>query len=86
MLARLKLGQFSFAEVAVFRRPRPDLLTDILLRGPTMGERVFDFLKKDRGKKVTQRILPTPVNAPPIVFVSRCININSDWIAGTTAA
>ena len=43
------------------------LLTGIVLRAPTMGERDFFFLKKRRGKNVSRIIFSTPANTPPCV-------------------
>ena len=46
VLALCELRYFSFADVTGFRMTRPDLLTGILFRVPTMGERVFEFLRE----------------------------------------
>ena len=53
------LNYFSCSDVTGFRSTSPDFLTSILLRDPTMGERVFVFLKKRQGKKVSQIIFST---------------------------
>ena len=63
-----------------------DFLTGFVLRVPTMGERVFYFLKKRRGKKVSRIIFSTTTNASSILLMTYCRNIHSNWIASTTMA
>ena len=78
VIARYKIRYFSFADVTVFRRPRPALLTGIVLRVPKMGERVFDFPNKRWGKNVFQSIFSTLANTSPVLFLMSCRNIHSD--------
>ena len=49
VLAHCEISSFLFAYVIGLRRPRPDFFTGIVLRVPTMGERISDFTKKRRG-------------------------------------
>ena len=77
---------FSFADVTRSRRPIPVTLIGIALRVPTMGERVFVFPKKIRGKKVSRIIFSIPANAYPVSQVTRCINNHSGLIARTTTS
>ena len=60
MLARYQLKYFLFAEVNGFRRLRLDFLTGIVLRVPTMDDRVFDFPRKRRGKRFPEAYSPLP--------------------------
>ena len=53
VISSCKVRYFFFAVVTVFRRPRPDLLTVIVLRVTYMGKIFFDFPRKKRGKKVS---------------------------------
>ena len=53
-LPRWELKYFSYYDVTGFRSPITSFLAGIVLRSPTMGERVFVFTKKRRGKKVTK--------------------------------
>ena len=85
-LPRWELRYFSISDMKVFRSPGPDFLTGIVLRSPTMGERVFVFPKKRQGGNVSRIIFFTPVNAYPVSQVTCCRNIHSGWIARTTAA
>ena len=85
-LTHRELKYFSCADFTVFRIPSPTLLTGIVLRAHTMGERVLVFLNKRRGKKVSRIIFSNPVNASPMSQVAPLRKIHSDWIARTTAA
>ena len=49
VLAYCKLRYFLFTDSTGLRRPRPDFLTGIVIRVPTMGERYFFFPKKRYG-------------------------------------
>ena len=53
ILPHWELKYFSCANVTGFRSPSLDFLTNIALRSPTMGERVFVFPKKRKVKKVS---------------------------------
>ena len=55
-----ELNYLSCADVTGFRSPSPDFLTGIVLKAPMMGERVFVFLKKRRGKKFSESFSPLP--------------------------
>ena len=81
-----KLRYLSLADITGFRIPNPYLLTGIVLRTPTMGERDYAFTNKRRGKRVSWIILSTPANVSPISQVMRCRNIHSDWIVHITTA
>ena len=59
----LDLKYFYCAGVTGFRISSPAFLTGIVLRAPTTGERIFVFLKKIRGKKVSLIIFSTPAKA-----------------------
>ena len=85
-LPHREFSYLSFADVTGFRIPSPDFLNGIIIRAPTMGERVFVFLKKRRGKKVSRIIFSTPANASPVSQVTCCRNIHYYWIVRTTAA
>ena len=85
VLARCKIWYFSFADVMGFGRPRINFFNGIVLRVPTMSERVLIFLKKMQGKKFSRSIFSTPANASPIFFMTRCRNIYSDLIVRTNA-
>ena len=58
----------------------PYFLTGIILRVPTRDVCDFDFPKKRRSKKVSQRSFSMPVNAYHVSLVTRCKNIHYDWI------
>ena len=73
-----KIRYLFFVDVTGFRRLSISTLIGIILRVPTMGERVLVFPKKIGGKKVSQIIFPTPANASPVSQVTRCRNIHSD--------
>ena len=62
-LPHLKLRYFYFSDITAFSSPSLDFLTRIVLRSPTMGERVFVFTKKKQGKKVSWIIFSTHANA-----------------------
>ena len=55
----------SFADITGFRRPSPATLIGIVLRVPTMSERVFVFLKKRQGKFFPKSFSPLPWTHPP---------------------
>ena len=76
---------FLFADVTGFMRTNPDFLTAIVLRDPTMGERDFLFPIKLWGKNVSWIIFSTPSNAPLVFVVTRLRNIQTNFIARTTA-
>ena len=78
-----KIRYLFFVYVTGFRRLSISTLIGIILRVPTMGERALVFPKKIGGKKVSQIIFPTPVNASPVSQVTRCRNIHPDCIART---
>ena len=84
MLVHCELRYFFFADVTVFRMPRPDFLAAVVLRAPTMGERDFGFLRKSQGKNFSRSILSTPANMSPVLFLMRFRNIHSNCIARTT--
>ena len=79
-----ELSYLSFSDVARFRRTSLATLIGIVLRVPTMGERVFVFPKKRQGKKVSWIIFYTPTNVSPMSKVTCYRNIHSSWIACTT--
>ena len=66
IIPRCRLMYFLLAEVTRFRIPYPDFLNSIVLITPTIGERVFVFPKKRRGKKVSQIIFSSPANKSPV--------------------
>ena len=82
----LELKYFSFVDITGFRSPSLYFLTGIILRAPTMGERVCVFMKKRLDKKVSRIIFSTTANEYPVIQVTRWRNIYSDWITRTTAA
>ena len=53
-----ELKYLSCADVSVFSIPSTVFLTGLLLRALTMGERVFFFQKKIRGKKNPESFTP----------------------------
>ena len=59
-----ELRYFFCNDVTGFRSPSPGLLNSILFRATSMSERVFVFLKKRQGKKVSQIISPLPQTRP----------------------
>ena len=65
VLPRCELRYFYFSNVSRLRSLNPDILTSIILRGPTMGERAFEFPKKVLGKTFSRIIFSIPANAPP---------------------
>ena len=85
-LSLWEIRYFSLPDVTGFRIPNPAILIGIVLRFPMMGERIFVFPKKRQGKKFSQMIFSNPVNASPVSQVARCRNVQSNWIACSTAA
>ena len=84
MLACSKLRYLLLDDVTGSCSPIMALLTDVVLKVPTMGGRYFEFLKKIWGKKVSQRRFSPPANAYPVSFVMRCKNIRSSYTKQTT--
>ena len=68
LFARSKLRYFLLSGVTRYCRPRPDFLTKIVLKVPTMGGRDFGFQKKIQGTKVLWRSFSTPANTCPVSF------------------
>ena len=79
VLARWKPRNFPSSDVTGFCSPRPNFLTGSSLKFPMMDGRYLDFTEKRQGKKVSRRSFPTPANAYPTFFVTRCKNIHSYW-------
>ena len=77
VLPRWELNYLSCADVTGLRGPRTDFLTGIILRAPTIGDRIFVFPNKRQGKMFSRIIFSTPPNASPVSQVTRCRNIHS---------
>ena len=85
-LFSMRTEVLSFSDVTGFSSTNPYLFTSIVLRAPTMVERVFVFMKKRQVKKVYQTNFFTPANSSPMSQVTRCRNTHSMWIARATVA
>ena len=70
VLLRWDINYFSCAYITGLRHPSTGFLVGIVIRDPTMGERVFVFPKKRRGKKVYQIIFSTPANTSSVSQVT----------------
>ena len=74
-----EIRYLSLSEVTRFRRPSPATLICIVLRIPTMGERVFVLPNKKRGKFFSWIIFSTPANASPVSQVMCWRNIMIEY-------
>ena len=82
----IKIRYLLLADVTRSCRPRPDLLTGIVLKVPLMGRGYFGFPNKRQGKKVSGIRFSNSANKYPVYFVTHLKNTHSDLIAKTIAA